>query len=96
MTESVVIQRLKVIVICIFQQLRSLDNKSDLPKLFQCHGTGDELVRFEWGQKMNKTLSEHGVVSEFHKFDFYHEMNRKEIIMLKEWILKMVPETSAL
>ncbi|VDI56258.1 phospholipase/carboxylesterase [Mytilus galloprovincialis] len=79
----------------VFKALETVSDKSKLPKLFCCHGDLDQLVLPEWGLNTSKQLQDIGISTEFHKFNFYHEMNFKEISMLREWILKLIPENSS-
>ena len=80
----------------IFQAIEAVKDKSTLPKLFQCQGDRDNLVLPEWGCNTNKHLTDLGVLTEYHRFNIYHEMNKKEILMLREWILKLIPDNTSL
>ncbi|NWJ00235.1 LYPL1 protein, partial [Crypturellus undulatus] len=67
-------------------------NEGDLPELFQCHGTADDLVLYSWGEETNKMLKSLGVPTSFHTFpSLYHELSRTEIEKLKTWIMKKLP-----
>ncbi|NWI09152.1 LYPL1 protein, partial [Crypturellus soui] len=74
----------------VYQALNSLEG--DLPELFQCHGTADDLVLYSWGEETNKMLKSLGVPTSFHTFpNLYHELARAEIEKLKTWIMKKLP-----
>jgi predicted esterase len=79
-----------------FQTIEAVKDKSTLPKLFQSHGTQDELVLPEWGDDTYKQLTKLGLSTEFHRFNIYHEMNLPEINMLRNWILKLIPDDTSL
>ena len=79
-----------------FQELESIKDKSSLPPLLHCHGTRDELVLFDWGKTTFKTLTELGVSGEFHQFNVFHEFNKKELTLIREWILDKLPPESRL
>ena len=79
-----------------FQELESIKDKSSLPPLLHCHGTRDELVLFDWGKTTFKTLTELGVSGEFHEFNVFHEFNKKELTLIREWILDKLPPESRL
>ncbi|XP_069464685.1 lysophospholipase-like protein 1 [Ambystoma mexicanum] len=70
-----------------------LKDSSRLPELYQCHGTADELVSHSWGEQTNSMLSSLGVMTSFHSIpNLYHEMNKAELVKLKSWIHKKLPE----
>ncbi|XP_053568482.1 lysophospholipase-like protein 1 [Bombina bombina] len=72
---------------------QELETESNLPELFQCHGSADELVLHSWGEETNKMLQTHGVISSFHSFpNLYHELCKPELEKLRSWILKKLPE----
>ncbi|KAK3092540.1 hypothetical protein FSP39_004166 [Pinctada imbricata] len=73
----------------VYEEIKGV---KDLPLLFQCHGTKDELVSEAWGKETYDKLTELGVKGEYHTFDIFHEFNKREILMLREWILKLLPE----
>ncbi|XP_010214849.1 PREDICTED: lysophospholipase-like protein 1 [Tinamus guttatus] len=67
-------------------------NEGDLPELFQCHGTADDLVLYSWGEETNKMLKSLGVPTTLHTFpNLNHELSRTEIEKLKTWIIKKLP-----
>ncbi|KAM8810156.1 lysophospholipase-like protein 1 [Eudromia elegans] len=67
-------------------------NEGDLPELFQCHGTADELILYSWAEETNKMLKSLGVPTSFHTFpDLLHELSKTEIEKLKTWIIKKLP-----
>jgi hypothetical protein len=78
------------LIVLYFQELENTQDQPP-PPLFQCHGTKDDLVLFDWGRDTFKTLTEHGVQGEFHDFDLYHEFNKTELSLLREWILNKLP-----
>ncbi|CAL4098335.1 unnamed protein product, partial [Meganyctiphanes norvegica] len=76
----------------VYQNLASAPQAS-LPALIQFHGDQDQLVLPPWGKDTFQELRSAGVSGHYHTFpDLHHEMNRKEIKMLKDWILKHLPE----
>ncbi|XP_025904214.1 lysophospholipase-like protein 1 isoform X1 [Nothoprocta perdicaria] len=67
-------------------------NEGDLPELFQCHGTADELIPYSWGEETNKMLKSLGVPASLHTFpNLDHELSRTEIEKLKTWIVEKLP-----
>ncbi|PSN36110.1 hypothetical protein C0J52_17198 [Blattella germanica] len=71
-----------------------LPKRSDgYPPLFMCHGDRDDLVSHEWGEGTFKTLtSKLGVQGTFHTIpNALHELKKKEILMLKEWLNERLP-----
>ncbi|XP_062609868.1 lysophospholipase-like protein 1 [Saccostrea cucullata] len=75
----------------VYKEVENIQNKSSLPPLFQCHGTRDELVLFDWGTETFKTLTNLGISGEFQEFNIFHEFNKKELTLLREWILTKLP-----
>ncbi|KAL6081019.1 hypothetical protein STEG23_027852 [Scotinomys teguina] len=74
----------------VYKDLQRSD--CQLPELFQCHGTADELVLHSWGKETNSRLKSLGVSTVFHSLpNLYHEINRTELEMLKSWILTKLP-----
>ncbi|XP_042301653.1 LOW QUALITY PROTEIN: lysophospholipase-like protein 1 [Sceloporus undulatus] len=77
----------------VYQALKK--DGRELPELFQCHGTADELVLYSWGEETNKMLKSLGVATTFFEFpNIYHELNKSELEKLQTWILKKLPEES--
>ncbi|XP_003216072.1 lysophospholipase-like protein 1 [Anolis carolinensis] len=75
----------------VYQALKK--EGQEVPELFQCHGTADELVLYSWGEETNKMLTSLGVTTTFLSLpNLYHEMNKSELEKLQEWILKKLPE----
>jgi len=61
--------------------------------LYQAHGDEDDLVDIDWGSQTNKELKELGVATEFHVYPgMGHEMIKKELLQLKNWIGSVCPE----
>lgn len=74
----------------VYQALQTRDG--ELPELFQCHGTADELVLHSWGEETNSALRSLGVSTKFHSFPgLYHELSTGELEKLKAWILTKLP-----
>ncbi|KAJ6666922.1 hypothetical protein lerEdw1_018924 [Lerista edwardsae] len=74
----------------VYQALKK--NETELPELFQCHGTADELVLYSWGEETNKTLESLGVTTTFLTFsNLHHELNKDELEKLQAWLLKKLP-----
>uniref|UniRef100_A0A8D0KJ62 Lysophospholipase-like protein 1 n=1 Tax=Salvator merianae TaxID=96440 RepID=A0A8D0KJ62_SALMN len=68
-------------------------SEGEIPELFQCHGTADELVLYSWGDETSKMLKSLGVTTTFLSFpNLYHELNKSELEKLHTWILKKLPE----
>ena len=65
------------------------------PPLLMCHGDRDTLVPHEWGEHTYKTLTTQlGVKGEFHTItNALHELKKKEIIKLQEWLNKQLPSS---
>ncbi|XP_048736265.1 lysophospholipase-like protein 1 [Ostrea edulis] len=74
----------------VYKELKNIQGQPS-PPLFQCHGTRDELVLFDWGRETYKTLEGLGVKVDFHDFDLDHEFNKEELSILREWILDRLP-----
>ncbi|XP_040841625.1 lysophospholipase-like protein 1 isoform X6 [Ochotona curzoniae] len=68
------------------------ESHGELPELFQCHGTADELVLHSWGEETNSELRSLGVSTKFHSLpNVYHELNKAELERLRSWILTKLP-----
>ncbi|XP_004578689.3 lysophospholipase-like protein 1 [Ochotona princeps] len=68
------------------------ESHGELPELFQCHGTADELVLHSWGEETNSELRSLGVSTKFHSLpNVYHELNKTELEKLRSWILTKLP-----
>lgn len=78
----------------VYQEIKtSTAASSTLPPLFACHGKRDPLVQYDWGKKTVDTLTDAGIKTEFHSFpNLSHEMNTKELHLLQEWIMRILPE----
>ncbi|XP_041352716.1 lysophospholipase-like protein 1 [Gigantopelta aegis] len=67
------------------------EDGSSLVPLFQFHGKKDCLVMYEWGEDSFQKLKSLGVEGQFHTLShLQHELNRKEIELLKQWIVEKV------
>lgn len=66
---------------------------SGMPSLLMCHGDRDTLVPHQWGEHTFKTLTtEYGVKGQFHTIpNALHELKKKEILLLQEWLNKQLP-----
>ncbi|ESO08045.1 hypothetical protein HELRODRAFT_75154, partial [Helobdella robusta] len=63
-----------------------------MPPLYQAHGSKDELVLLLWGKNTNAELSKLGVDTKMNVYqNLAHQMNRKEIQDLSEWIYNVIP-----
>lgn len=63
------------------------------PPLFQAHGGNDELVLLDWAKTTNSNLSKLGIVTSLQVYpNLYHQLGRKLVKDLIEWISKLVPE----
>ncbi|KAJ8308474.1 hypothetical protein KUTeg_013348 [Tegillarca granosa] len=74
-----------------YQTLKQTTDKEKLPPLFQCHGERDELSSIEWAKETHKNLTDLGVKGEFHSFNMFHEFNKRELTMWRQWVLKLLP-----
>ncbi|XP_062609869.1 lysophospholipase-like protein 1 [Saccostrea cucullata] len=68
----------------VYKNVENLQNKSSLPPLFQCHGTRDGLVLFDWGAETFKTLTNLGIPREFKQYDITHEFSKRGLKLLRE------------
>lgn len=60
--------------------------------LFMCHGDLDTLVELEWGRAAYEKLQSFGVKGEFTVLkNTLHELKKKELEKLMEWIGKVLP-----
>jgi predicted esterase len=67
-------------------------NSDPIPPLFQAHGIPDNLVLYDWGKATSDKLLELGVNGQFHTYpDMGHEPGREELMLLKQWICKLLP-----
>ncbi|XP_066236320.1 lysophospholipase-like protein 1 [Saccopteryx leptura] len=73
-------------------QQRGGSGSGELPELFQCHGTADQLVLHAWGQETNLKLRSLGVSAQFHSVPgLFHELTAWELELLRSWILTKLP-----
>ncbi|XP_054432574.1 lysophospholipase-like protein 1 isoform X2 [Pteronotus mesoamericanus] len=74
----------------VYQALRT--QEGELPELFQCHGTADELVLHAWAAETSATLRALGVRADLHSFPgLYHELSPGELERLRAWVLTKLP-----
>ncbi|KAK6182263.1 hypothetical protein SNE40_009983 [Patella caerulea] len=67
---------------------------NEMPPLFYCHGQADPLVKYEWGEKTCNQLKSLGVTTNFNSFPkLSHELDKKELHMLRDWIAKIIPNS---
>ncbi|KAF7642426.1 hypothetical protein LDENG_00258140 [Lucifuga dentata] len=67
-----------------------------LPELFQCHGTSDDLVLHQWGEDTSGLLRKAGMTATFHSLPgLHHQLSQPEMELLRSWILKKLPPTTA-
>ncbi|KAL5008280.1 hypothetical protein ScPMuIL_013861 [Solemya velum] len=65
-----------------------------VPPLLQCHGQMDPLVKYSWGKETFRQLQSYGVRGEFESFpNLYHDLNEKELNIMKKTILTWLPES---
>lgn len=76
----------------VYQELQQ--NKSQkLPPLFYTQGDRDDLVLFEWAENTFKQLQSYGVEGQFMtKKGCFHELKKKEIDAVWNWITELIPE----
>ncbi|XP_066991701.1 lysophospholipase-like protein 1 isoform X2 [Anabrus simplex] len=64
----------------------------ELPPLFMCHGDQDGLVSDEWASQTANTLQKLGVDVQFHIIkDADHELTKRELLQLMDWISEKLP-----
>ncbi|GAB1607238.1 lysophospholipase-like protein 1 [Argonauta hians] len=79
----------------VYKTLESSSPPTKWPPLFMSHGRDDPLVLPEWGCTTSEELKSRGVALDFHMLDnLYHEFNKKNLNLLRSWILKHLPEES--
>lgn len=67
-----------------------------LPELRMYHGDRDTLVPLEWGKESYDKLTSLGVKGEFTTLaNTLHELKKKELLSLQEWILSKLPPTAS-
>uniref|UniRef100_A0A3Q2YUA8 palmitoyl-protein hydrolase n=1 Tax=Hippocampus comes TaxID=109280 RepID=A0A3Q2YUA8_HIPCM len=63
-------------------------------RLFQCHGTSDELVLHQWGEDTSVLLQKAGMKTTFHSLPgLHHQISLQEMELLKAWILQKLPSS---
>lgn len=56
-------------------------------KVFASHGTVDQVVPFEWGQKAKQLLTEYGVHMDFHSYPIGHGISPQNFYDFKNWLI---------
>jgi phospholipase/carboxylesterase len=54
--------------------------------IFASHGTVDQVVPFEWGQKAKQLLSGYGVLVDFHSYPIGHGISPQNFFDFKNWL----------
>ncbi|XP_066991703.2 lysophospholipase-like protein 1 isoform X2 [Anabrus simplex] len=69
----------------------------EIPPLLMCHGDQDGLVSDEWGSQTANILRKLGVDVQFHIIkDAEHELTKRELLQLMDWINEKLPPLSEL
>ena len=55
--------------------------------IFASHGTVDQVVPFEWGQKAKQLLSGYGVLVDFHSYPIGHGISPQNFFDFKNWLI---------
>lgn len=76
----------------VFQVLKTVKDKENLPDLFQCHGKQDDIIDIELAKDTFNILTSLGVKGTFHTFDMGHEIIQPEVRLLREFIMQQVPD----
>lgn len=76
----------------VYRALKQDKSGIDIP-LIMFHGDRDSMVPISWGEKTHETLKELGAKGEFFSVrNTMHELKKKEIEDLFDWISQVVPE----
>ena len=62
-------------------------NDFSILKVFASHGTVDQVVPFEWGQKAKQLLTEYGVQMDFHSYPIGHGISPQNFYDFKNWLI---------
>lgn len=55
-------------------------------KIFASHGTVDQVVPFEWGQKAKQVLSNYNIEVDFHSYPIGHGISPQNFFDFKNWL----------
>lgn len=76
----------------VYKELKSVETE-----LYMCHGDRDSLVPLLWGDQTRQELADRGVNIKFNIIkNAMHELKKKELTDLMEWIEKKLPSQSHL
>jgi len=80
------------------QVYKELEKKPEgLPPLLMCHGGRDTVSFHEWGLNTFNNLQALGVQGRFESYNHLdHELSKKELVLLQEWLLERIPVTNGL
>lgn len=73
----------------VYEKIKASNSRSPI---FMAHGKNDTLVNHDWGYETFQNLKKVQVGGEFHSFDGDHELSKKVLFNLKDWILNMLPK----
>lgn len=58
--------------------------------IFMAHGTGDPVVRFEWGERSKRMLEEAGYPVEWHSYRMEHSLCLEEVHAIGAWLRRVL------
>lgn len=67
------------------ESITQLPQPEDAPELYAAHGTMDEVVPFDWGQRSAELLKQKGFVIQFDSFAVGHTVGQDGFYKLLEW-----------
>ncbi|MGB0199617.1 MAG: alpha/beta hydrolase [Flavobacteriaceae bacterium] len=67
------------------ENITQLPQPEDAPELYAAHGTMDEVVPFDWGQRSAELLKQKGFVIQFDSFAVGHTVGQDGFYKLLEW-----------
>ena len=67
------------------ENITQLPKPEDAPALYAAHGSLDEVVPFDWGQRSAELLKQKGLVIQFDAFPVAHTIGQDGFYKLLEW-----------
>ena len=67
------------------ENITQLPEPEDAPALYAAHGSLDEVVPFDWGQRSAKLLQQKGFTIQFDVFPVGHTVGQDGFYKLLEW-----------
>ena len=67
------------------ENITQLPQPDDAPALYAAHGSLDEVVRFDWGQRSAELLQQKGFAIQFDAFPVGHTVGQEGFYKLLEW-----------